>query len=192
MLGEDAWHRLAPVVRRHYDLCADSADSLVLHGVMDSVDCAFWVQPWLWLAHWFKALVPYQGRDVAVEVRNWTDPTVPDALFWRRTFHFSGERTALFESRMEPGRAGEVVELLRFGIGIRLHIAEQNGALLFRADSHCWKIGRRLLNIPNWALLGDAVIVESPLSATELQLNFSIVHPWFGRTFGYCGRFRLP
>ncbi|WP_156302341.1 DUF4166 domain-containing protein [Methylogaea oryzae] len=192
VLGEDAWHRLAPAIRRHYDMPPTVAATQILHGVMEEVYHAPWIKPWLLLARFFDALVPYAGRDVPVEVVNRTDPAQPDNLFWHRTFRFADGRTALFSSRMEPGRPGEIVELLRFGVGIRMAVAERDGALVFTARDHCWKIGPHIIGIPNWALLGDAVIVERALSDGELRLDFDIVHPWFGRTFAYRGRFTLP
>lgn len=190
-LGEDAWNRLAPVVRRHYDISSSTAETKILHGAMEEVYHAPWVKPWLFLARYFNALVPYAGRDVPVEVRNSTDPAFPDTLFWCRTFRFTDGRIAVFSSRMEPGKPGEIVELLRFGVGIRMSVTEKDGALIFTASEHCWKIGARLLGIPNWVMLGDAIIVERAISANELRLDFDIVHPWFGRSFGYRGRFSL-
>lgn len=191
VLGEDAWNRLAPAVRRHYSLGPD-AESLVLHGVMTEIFHSPWIKPLLLLAQAIDALVPYQGNDVPVEVRNRCDPTHPQSLFWHRTFRFSGGRTSHFRSRMEAVADGEIVELLRFGIGIHLQVEERDGALIYRALRHCWKLGPWMLPIPNGLLLGDATIVERAVSDEELHLEFAIDHPLLGRTFGYRGYFTLP
>lgn len=37
VLGEDAWHRLAPAIRRHYDMPPTVAATQILHGVMEEV-----------------------------------------------------------------------------------------------------------------------------------------------------------
>lgn len=190
-LGDDAWHRLAPVVRRHYDLAPREGRPRILTGVMEEVFHAPLIKPWLWLGRGLRALVPYRGNEVPTEVRNRTDPARPEALFWHRTFHFPDGRRSVFASRMEAGGAGEVIEFLRLGIGVRMAVSERDGALVFTGRDHCWRIGKRLVGIPNWALLGDAVIVESAVSDTELRVDFEIVHPLLGRTFGYRGRFRL-
>jgi hypothetical protein len=189
-LGDDAWRRLAPVIRRHYDIPPTDGTPCVLHGVMEEIFHAPAIKPWLALARRFEALVPHQGRDVPTEVRNWTDPAQPGALFWHRTFHFPAGRT-VFSSRMEAGADGELIELLRFGVGIRMRVSERDGALVYTGRDHCWRFGTALASIPNWALLGDATIVESAVSEDELRVDFEIVHPLLGRTFGYRGKFRL-
>ncbi|MGZ8219669.1 DUF4166 domain-containing protein [Methylomagnum sp.] len=190
-LGDDAWHRLAPVIRRHYDISPLDGTPKVLRGVMEEIFHAPIIKPWLALARSFEALVPYQGRDVPTEARNWTDPAQPDALFWHRTFHFPDGRQTVFSSRMEAGGNGELVEYLRFGVGIRMAVSERDGALVFTGRDHCWRVGSVVAGIPNWALLGDASIVESAVSEDELRVDFEIVHPVFGRTFGYRGKFGL-
>jgi hypothetical protein len=163
-----------------------------LQGIMEEIHHAPLIKPLLLLARAFDALVPLQGRDIPVEVRNSTDPHRPHALFFHRTFRFPGGHAAIFKSHMRPGRPGEIIELLRFGLGIRMRVEERDGALIYTALEHCWKLGPWFLGIPNWALLGDAVIVESGLSEHELRLDFRIDHPLLGRTFGYRGRFSLP
>jgi hypothetical protein len=190
-LGEDAWHRLAPVVRRHYGISPTDGTPRVLRGVMEEIFHAPIVKPWLALARNFEALVPYQGRDVPTEVRNWTDPAQPGALFWHRTFSFPDDRRTVFSSRMVAGADSELLELLRLGVGIRMRVSERDGALVFTGKNHCWRLGTALISIPNWALLGDAAIVETAVSEDELRVDFEIVHPLFGRTFGYRGRFLL-
>jgi hypothetical protein len=190
-LGDDAWNRLAPVVRRHYDMAPHESGTQILTGIMEEVFHAPIIRPWLWLGRWLQALVPYSGSEVPVKVRNRTDSARPGALFWHRTFHFPDGRRSVFASRMEAGGAGEIIEFLRLGVGVRMAVSERNGALVFTGRDHCWRIGTGLVGIPNWALLGDAVIVESAVSDAELRVDFEIVHPLFGRTFGYRGRFKL-
>jgi hypothetical protein len=190
-LGDAAWNRLAPVVRRHYDMAPHEGGTQILTGLMEEIFHSPVIRPWLWLGRWLQALVPYNGQEIPTEVRNRTDPAQPEALFWHRSFLFPDGRRSVFASRMEAGRAGEVIEFLRLGIGVRMTVSEQDGALVFTGQDHCWRIGRGLVGIPNWALLGNAVIVERAVSAAELRVDFEIVHPLLGRTFGYRGRFRL-
>lgn len=192
VLGEAAWNRLAPVVRSHYEMTETSAETKTLRGVMEDIHHSPVIKPLLLLARRFEALVPYRGRDVPVVVCNRTDPAYPRVLFWHRTFRFPDGRSSIFQSRMEPGRPGEVIEFLRFGIGIRMRVEERGGALVYTALEHCWKIGPWLPRIPNWALLGTAIIVERAISEREVRLDFSIKHPLLGKTFGYCGRFEVP
>ena len=192
-LGDEAWQRLAPAVQRHYRMGHAEAEEQELKGQMDEIFHAPYAKPLLWLAGRFGGLVARGGRDVPVTVRNWTDPARPNVLFWHRTFRFSDSDHCIFRSCMERiGKSDEIVESLRYGVGIRMRVEERDGALVYTALSHGWKIGSRFLPIPNWMLLGDAVIVERAIADDELYLDFVIHHPWFGKTFGYRGRFTFP
>lgn len=193
ILSDEAWHRLAPAVRSHYRLSPNPPRTMTLSGMMDDIFHIPLIKPLLLLASRLDALVAFAGSDIPVTVRNWTNPNRPQALFWHRTFTCPDGRTRIFRSRMEATeRPGEVVELLRYGVGIRMRVVEREGALVYLALEHCWKIGRWFVPIPNWALLGTATIVERAISDREVYLDFVIEHPWYGRTFGYRGRFSLP
>jgi hypothetical protein len=45
--------------------------------------------------------------------------------------------------------------------------------------------------MPTWAILGDAEILEKGVSDKEFYIDFRMVHPLFGKTFGYSGVYTL-
>ena len=114
-----------------------------------------------------------------------------EAMFWHRSFHFPGRRPVLFRSRMEFLHDNRIVEFVRFRLGIRMDLSVEDGGLRYDSRGYMWKLGPLRLVIPDWLLLGKAVIRETPLSEDEFQVDFHIHHPWWGQTFGYRGRFRL-
>ncbi len=188
-LGEQ-WQRLHPAVRRHYDIRADGVAHLQLRGIMYEVDHATIIKPFMWVGRLFGALVPYRGRNLPVKVINTARPG-RSTLFWERHFHFPGREPFRFVSRMENGKGNEIIEYVRYNLGIRMAMSERDGALCYESRGYRWDLGPLKLHIPDWLILGRATIVERGLDAQTIELRFDINHPVFGHTFTYSGSFVL-
>ncbi len=189
-LGDD-WEKLHPAVRRHYDISTDGTSRLQLNGTMYEVDHAILIKPFIWSAQIFGALIPYRGKNVPVTVEN-SAREGRNTLFWQRSFHFPGRGPFYFRSRMETLRANEIVEYVRFNMGICMAMSEKDGALHYSSRGYLWNIGPLKLHIPDWLLLGKAEIIEHGIDDETIELDFIIRHPLFGKTFTYSGIFRLP
>ncbi len=185
-----AWERLHPAVRRHYDISADGTPRLKLNGIMVEVDHTASIKPLMWIAHAFGALVPFRGRNLPVEVINSARPG-SGTLYWQRRFHFPGKAPVHFVSRMEILKGNEIVEYVRFNLGIRMAMSERGGSLCYVSRGYLWRLGRLTLRLPDWLLLGKATIVERGIDEKTIELEFNIHHPLFGRTFTYSGSFEL-
>ncbi|PZQ73853.1 MAG: DUF4166 domain-containing protein [Variovorax paradoxus] len=194
VLGDADWQRLGAVVRRHYGLRPRSEDHMTVRGRMDEV----WHAPWAALlmpaGRLFGALVPHTGRDVPIEV-NYRCRPQDAGLYWDRCFHFEGQPVFHFRSHMTVADAArhEVVEWVRFGLGLRLRVTAEEGALVFRDVGYVWRIGRLQLPLPLHLLLGRAHVEERPVpgDAGAFTMKMAIGHPLWGEVFRYSGRFRL-
>jgi len=185
-LGEAAWNRLAEPVRRHYGLHCEADEAIALQGRMQ-VTYPIGMLPLILSARLFGALVHLRGEDVIVTVQNHTQ-TQATGLFWHRTFGFT-RKNVIFKSRMEHLQDNEIIEYVRFGMGIRMYLSERDGALVFKSNGYLWKLGFLKLRLPDWLLLGNAEIIESADGAEGVALDFNVVHPWWGKTYDYNGRF---
>jgi len=185
------WQDLGDVVRRHYDISPGSASNMLIEGTMSEVYHSTIAKLFLLPGRLFGALVPYRGKQIPTQVRNWTERDNHKAMFWHRTLQFPTQGPVDFRSRMEHVRGNEIVEFVRYGMGIRMLLSVRDGALIYESVGYVWKLGGVSLPIPDWAILGNAVIVEKPLSDREFDIDFVIRHPLFGRTFAYSGRFSI-
>lgn len=186
-LGEQ-WSQLHPTVRRHYDL--KPGDELLLRGEMSEVFHSLWVKPFIIFGRLFGALVPYRGNNVPVEVHNLCKES-SNALHFRRTFFFPGRKPYPFISRMEHLADNEIVEFVRLGLGIRMTLSVKEGALCFATNGYLWRAGPLRLTLPDWLFFGSGVITERGVDAENVDLDFSLVHPLFGLSFRYAGRFKI-
>lgn len=189
-LGE-SWESLHPLVRRHYDIKPGTATRVVMRGSMDEVYHSAIAMIFILFGRFFGALVPYRGNNIPVVVRNWTSADNSNDMFWHRTFSFPNRPPFIFASRMEFIAQDEIVEYVRLGMGVRMRMSVQNQALVFTSIGYRWNIGPFTVYLPNWLILGRAIIVERAVSNNEFYVNFVMNHPIFGRTFAYSGTFQI-
>ena len=81
------------------------------------------------------------------------------------------------------------MEYVKYGLGMHLKVSAEAETLRFDSQGYQWDLGPLTLHIPDWLLLGKAVIREIPISEQAFQVAFEINHPLWGRTFGYSGQF---
>ncbi|MFC1748302.1 DUF4166 domain-containing protein [Pseudomonadota bacterium] len=185
------WDALAPIVKRHYDITPGEASKMIIRGTMDEVYHSPIAKLFLLPGRIFGALVPYKGKNIATEVCNWTTQENNKAMFWHRTLDFPNKPPVIFRSRMEHINNDEIIEYVRFGMGIRMRMSVHNGALKFASIGYVWKIGRIKIPIPTWAILGNAEIIEKAISDDSFYIAFNMTHPLFGKTFSYSGTFSI-
>jgi hypothetical protein len=181
------WPELNAALRRHYDLPPHTDTRLEVEGTMD-IDVSPVAKIFLLAGRLFGALVPHEGRNVPVTVRNWSQAE-SSAMFWHRTFRYPGKEPVIFRSRMEYVGDNEIVEYVKYGLGIRMGMSVEGDALRFDSRGYRWNLGPLKLPIPDWLMLGRAVIREVPVSEQTFKVEFEINHPLWGRTFGYSGLF---
>ena len=184
------WSSLAPVIQAHYGLAPATDERIQLRGTMDRVFYSRVVSPLIPVAALVGAMVPYRGHNVPVEVVNYSVPGKP-GYFWHRIFYFPVKKPYEFRSRMICTGAGELIEYVRYGLGLRLNVSVRNGGLIEKEVGYVWRIGRHSISVPLHVLLGRSYVEEMPISASEYQMQWVITHPVFGETFAYSGRFSL-
>ncbi len=185
------WDNLDDIVKRHYAMAPGTPADMTIHGTMDRVFHSNIAKLFLLPGRIFGALVPYQGRDIPTEVRNWTKEDDSKAMFWHRTLQFPGRPLTEFKSRMEYAGGDEIVEYVKYGLGIRMRMSVEDGAMVFTSVGYVWDSGMAQLPIPTWAILGDAQIIERAVSEKEFYIDFTMIHPLFGKTFSYSGTFSI-
>lgn len=189
-LGE-RWEKLGYCVKKHYDLTPGTEGRVIVSGTMEEVTHSMWAKPFIVIGQLFGALVPHKGNNVPVIVTNWTETSNSKALFWHRTFSFPGKQPYIFQSRMEHYEDNEIVEYVRLNLGVRMRLSEKNGSLVYKNVDYIWKLGKLAIHIPNWLTLGDAYIIETPVSDTQFKMDFTMKHPLLGLMFRYCGAFTI-
>jgi hypothetical protein len=182
----DGWPKLPPVMRDHYAVRAYSNDRVTVTGHLD-VASAWWLRlP----AKLTGILVPYNGKQVPVEVTFTAGRSSPSIIF-DRVFHFPGRSPVSFRSEVEVQPNGDCIEFMRFGLGWRLRYRYNGTVVLLEHRGYVWRALGLLVPMPFSFILGSGHAEETPLSDNEFSMWTHTLHPWFGKTFAYSGSFRI-
>ncbi|MEM5528533.1 DUF4166 domain-containing protein [Gammaproteobacteria bacterium AS21] len=188
VLGDD-WDRLGSIIRRHYFLKPKSVDYICVSGKMSQIHHSNVAKLLIPFGLLFGALVPYRGKDIAVDVHYTSKPNNGN-LYWDRVFKFR-RGDFHFKSYMEPVKQGEVIEFVRFGIGIRLNVSAEQGALVFRDVGYIWRVLGCDIPIPGRWLMGKVYVEERPIDERFFSMKMTLEHPLLGALFTYRGVFEL-
>ena len=189
VLGSD-WEKLGNVVQKHYFLRPFSDDYICVNGVMSEVNHSLLAKLLLPLGLLFGAIVPYRATNVPIEV-HYNACKDNSNIYWDRVFKFSDSRHFHFKSHMVQVKDNEVIEFVRFGVGLRLRVTAEDGAMVFRDTGYLWRLFGLNIPFPGSWLLGHAYVEERPIDDEHFSMKMEITHPWFGTLFVYRGRFTL-
>jgi len=188
VLGDD-WDKLGSIIQQHYFLRPKSTDYICVSGEMVEISHSVIAKLLIPFGVLFGAIVPFQGRHIPTDVHYNADLNSSN-IYWDRVFKF--ERGDFhFKSYMEPVRENEVIEFVRFGVGIRLAVTVEDGALVFRDIAYIWRVLGYDLPIPGRLLMGKAYVEERPIDERYFSMIMTLTHPWFGELFKYHGKFEL-
>ena len=186
----DSWDDLGGVIKQHYFLRPYSDDYICVSGVMSEVYHSTIAKFFLPFGMLFGAVVPYRGRNVPIDV-HYSCSKGDANIYWDRVFKFSEENHYHFKSHMEHTKDNEVIEFVRFGVGMRLRVTAENGAIVFRDSGYIWRLFGRDLPIPVGLLFGKAYVEERPVDENNFEMKMTLEHPLFGVMFRYAGAFSL-
>lgn len=188
VLGSD-WTSLGDIVQRHYFLRPHSTDYMCVTGEMIEIHHSTVAKLVIPIGLLFGAVVPYRGSNVPTDV-HYNSSTDNSNIYWDRVFKFDSGHFH-FRSHMEPLSCNEVIEFVRFGLGVRLHVSTENGALVFREKGYLWRIFGYDLPIPGRWLMGRVYVEERPIDDDHFSMKMTLTHPAFGELFRYSGKFQL-
>jgi hypothetical protein len=189
LLGDAAWAELPAAARARFD-AASHLEARAFPGAMDVR------MNWLgWLFAQATRLVgsplaPWPSKDVPVRVVVSRDPH--GGVRWERIFAYSGRAPLSIVSLKLAAPDGALLELTRGGIGMRLALGVEAGALVFRSAGYFLRIGAWLAPLPDLATPGRCTVVHADLGGGRFRFSLSFRHPLAGETIVNAGDFHDP
>lgn len=179
MLGDD-WQRLPAVLQAHH-----RSGRTVERGTMDIIYPRF-MQPLLTLLRLLGALINRRADAVQTLVERHTEG---NRQYWRRTVTYADGKTIRFNSCWVLAGKGQVIEYVNPVLGLQMAPYVEGGRLFIPGVRYVVKLGRLLIPVPEWLVLGHTTIVEEAIDDTHYKMDFRLTHPWFGEIFRYAGTF---
>ncbi len=177
----DQWQQLPPALQAHYQHNTNSDIGYL------NIEYPIYMHPFLTFLHLFGALINRRGKDIPTTVEKHMQG---DIQFWKRTISFPENKTTYFNSFWIYDRKNELIEFINPFIGLRMIVRMQNDKLYYEGRHFVVKIGKLFLPIPEWLVLGHTTIIETAISDSEFEMDFTLKHPLFGNIFRYSGKFK--
>ncbi|MBL4891061.1 MAG: DUF4166 domain-containing protein [Rhizobiaceae bacterium] len=184
-----AWDELPTVLQKHYANRPYSNDITIVEGILD-VRCK---QPLRFLAPFMKFMgqIPaYTQKNVPVTVR-FQSERGSKAFQFNRVFHFDDAKPYGFRSRMVQIKGGEMIEIMRFKLGWRMHISWDGEKVVLKHKGYTLQIFGHFIPLPLTYLMGAGYAEEVAVDDEHFDMLTHIIHPWWGEVYGYKGRFKL-
>lgn len=179
---------LGKVIHDHYFLKPYSHDCICVKGEMVEIHHSLIAKLLIPFGLLFGAIVPYNRKNVPIDVYYNSKIDSPK-LYWDRVFKLSSTKDFHFKSHMEYLADNQVIEYVRFGVGMKLLVTAEDGALIFRDNDYVWKLFGINIPIPMNLIFGNAYIEERPIDDEHFSMKMIIKHPVFGLLFRYSGKF---
>lgn len=183
------WQQLPVVLQKHYRNRPYTNDAYLVKGKLD-VFCAGpiqWLAPLLWR---FGGIPPITEYDVPVTVEFLSNQH-SKAFIFNRTFFFKHRKPYRFLSSMVPLKDNIVVEMMRFGIGWKTSFHWEDGRVKLKHQGYVLKILGHYVSMPLTAIIGAGNATETALDERTFEMQMDITHPWWGKVYGYKGRFEI-
>lgn len=190
LVGRAAWFQLPAPVRARFERGAHANGPVFYPGVMQvhasplgrlvAEVCRLIGTP----------LAPGVGDEVPVNVE--VRETPDGGIEWLRTYRFKGRAPVEVGSCKRMSIEGELLEVVRGGLGMRSAVTVENHALHFRSESYFFETPGGRIPIPLWFTPGRAHVEHAHVTDEVFRFTMRFVHPLFGETFFQTGLFRDP
>jgi len=177
-LGDD-WQKLPPALQAHHrSVCTESGSMTIEYPRS--------MQPYLMLLRRLGALVDRSGAEVATVVKKSVEG---GRRHWRRTMTWADSESIPFNSFWVHAGGNQLIEYVNPVLGLQMAVHVEAGRLHYQGVRFVAKLGRLLLPIPEWLVLGHTRIVEEAVGENRYIMDFRLEHPLFGQVFRYAGEF---
>ena len=175
------WQQLAPALQAHYQHNTNSDI-----GHLD-IEYPVYMHPYLTLLRLAGALINRRGTKIPTTVEKYMQD---DIQYWKRSIRFQDNKTIYFKSFWIYDKNNELIEFVNSFLGLRMAVHIQNKKLHYQGRHFVIKIGKWLIPVPEWLVLGHTTITETAISDDEFEMDFRLKHPLFGTVFRYSGKFK--
>jgi predicted DCC family thiol-disulfide oxidoreductase YuxK len=186
--GKD-WESMPDIFKTRYGNFAFKDQNIIVKGKMNIYVSKYFsfLTPYLQLT---GALVPYEGKQIPVTVE-FKSKKNSSMVYMNRTFYYPGKQPYSFNSKLLVTKKGDVIEVMRFGIGIRMYYSFADGKVELKYGGYVWKLFRLNLPIPLTLILGKVTAQETMITPEGFSMFIRIDHPILGKIFEYDGIFEL-
>jgi predicted DCC family thiol-disulfide oxidoreductase YuxK len=181
-----SWGDLPPVLQQHYFVRPYSNDIVIVEGTLN-VRVSIFVRI---ISRLTGMLIRHSGDNIPVTITFRSDAD-SRSFHFDRIFHFPNHGAVAFHSHMEQLKDNIVVDFMRFGVGWKMAYIWDGKKVILQHKGYVLRIAGFIIPLPLSLLIGKGYAEEVPLSDNKFNMRTYVLHPLFGKTFGYDGTFEV-
>ena len=185
----DSWDTLPTVMKKHYSNRPYTSDVTIVNGKLD-VMCRGPIKLFSGLFWLMQGIPPLSEKNVPVRVKFKSDPN-SKFFHFNRVFNFGTRKPYHFKSTMIQIEGNEVVEVMHSRLGWRMNVLWEDERVKLKHKGYVVALFGHFIPLPITMLLGRGDAEEFPVDDNTFDMEVAITHPWWGKIYGYKGRFEV-
>ncbi len=181
LVGEAAWQRLPPAVRRRFSKRLGPNETALYRGRVVATELSMAGRVLAFLARSIGAPLPLSNGATGAAVVAVTEDAAIGGQVWTRTYARSGRFPQVVHSAKRFRGPTGLEEYVGCGIGMELTVHVEDGALVFRSRRYFVEIGGWRVRVSRMLEPGQMQIVHREESASgSFSFRLTLTHPVFG------------
>lgn len=181
LLGEKAWLRLPPTIRRRFGKRLAGGSSVTYQGQVVTMRMSTVGWCVAQVVRLFGSPLPYDrssvGQPAVVVV---TEDVQTEGQFWVRQYgRKRGFPQVVHSSKRFSGRTG-LEEYIGYGIGMNLRLVATDDTLYFKSDGYFLQIRGCKLRLPGLVTPGNLTIGHHEMGGGNFLFSLRLFHPLLG------------
>jgi hypothetical protein len=177
LLGDAAWARLPPAIRRRFSKRLADGRTVVYTGRVTDMAISRAGRVLAQLARLIGAPLPV-SRDVDVpSVVTVTEDMRSGGQIWTRLYARRRGFPQMIHSAKRFGGPTGLEEHVGCGIGMTLRVSATESALVFRSERYFLQVGRLRVMLPRLLSPGDLTVTHREIDATRFEFTLDLSHP---------------
>lgn len=181
LLMPDAWRQLPAPVRRRFSQRLGPTATAVYTGEVASTRLNLAGRIFGQLARLIGAPLPLDSGSRVAACVVVTAEEAGGGQRWTRLYARPGRPSQVIQSSKHFAGPTGLEECVGGGVGMRLVLAVDERALVFRSAGFFLRRGSRSLAIPAWLTPGVVEVRHREERDGRFSFRLTITHPWFGR-----------
>tara|TARA_R110002110_G_scaffold415800_1_gene656288 strand:+ start:44746 stop:45738 length:993 start_codon:yes stop_codon:yes gene_type:complete len=185
------WDSMPVIFHKRYANRSYHTESVILNGTMNIYLSKYYklISPFL---RFSGALVPFAGTNIPVTI-TLSSTEDSESVMMDRVFHYPEGKPYHFKSKIIVTSKLDVLEIMKYGLGIRLAYKYQHQNIHLNYKGYIWRFMGLNIPIPMAVFLGRVTALETVLSddAKDFKMIATANHLLYGKIFEYSGQFKV-
>ncbi|WP_162938218.1 DUF4166 domain-containing protein [Kiloniella sp. EL199] len=191
LLGDKAWLRLKPAIRKRFGCDAQFGNTHLYRGKMHRVEATF---IGLFMAHAARLIGSpmawSRGQDVPCDVITFDDPEREGGVVWERHYYFASQRKQIARTTKVVSEKEDLLECFGKHFGMKLKLMEAEGALHFISTKFYLQLFGKRISLPKFMSPGTLHVTHRDVGGDRFRFILEVDHPFLGQLAFQDGYFK--